>query len=256
MERTLTVAQVREYDRRATEVYGIPGLVLMENAGRAAAEAILELVPPVAPVPQGERRAEGRPRAVVLAGSGNNGGDGYVVARHLLAAGLEVELGSTATRASLRGEAALFRGICERLGLAIHELVTGHQLEREHGRWAGAQVLVDAVLGTGFQGELRPHVARVLAAANALPRRPAEGPRRVGEAVGTERSGPARVAIDVPSGLEADTGRAAPEAFRADLTVTFVAPKPGFVLADGPRHVGRVLVRGIGAPDDLLERGA
>jgi len=222
---TLTVAEVREYDRRATQVLGIPGAVLMENAGRAVAEEILR------------RLAGGGAghRAAVLVGPGNNGGDGYVIARHLACAGLAVELFSSATRASLRGDAAVFRGVVDRLGIATRELVTAHQLERERGRWAGAQVLVDALLGTGFSGELRPQVAGALAAANAA-------------------VGPLKVAVDVPSGLAADTGLAAQGAFRADLTVTFVAAKPGFLLAEGPAHTGEVVVRGLGAPRDLLER--
>ena len=229
----LSVAEVREYDRRAMAELGLPGAVLMENAGRAAAEVILARC----------FGAGGERRAVILAGPGNNGGDGYVIARHLANAGVAVELASTATRASLRGDAALFRGVCDRMGLQVRELVTAHQLQREQGRWARAHVLVDALLGTGFHGELRPHLAAVLAAVNG------------GEAPGSPEGGRRRkVAIDVPSGLDADTGVAAPGAFRADLTVTFVAPKLGFALADGPAHLGELFVRGIGAPGDLLSR--
>ena len=123
--RVLSVAQVREYDRRAAEVLGIPSAVLMENAGRAAAEEIERAL---------AERGAGR-RAAILVGPGNNGGDGYVIARHLANAGFAVELYSSATRASLRGDAALFRAVADRLGLVTTEVVTAHQLARERGRW-------------------------------------------------------------------------------------------------------------------------
>jgi NAD(P)H-hydrate epimerase len=223
----LTVAEVREYDRRAVESLGIPGAVLMENAGRAAAEECLaELA---------ARGTDTAGRAAILVGPGKNGGDGYVIARHLANAGMGVELYSSATRDSLRGDAALFRRVIDRLGLPTREVVTAHQLARERGRWASAVVLVDALLGTGFEGELRPQLAALLEAANAA-------------------SGPLKLAVDLPSGLDADTGRAAAHAFRADLTVTFVAVKPGLLVGAGPALAGRVAVRGIGAPRDLLER--
>ena len=245
-EAALTVAEVREYDRRASAELGLPSAVLMENAGRAAAEEIAACVAPgriaTGPARVGEVAAGGSdaidpPRVVILVGPGNNGGDGYVIARHLLGLGARPELYSSATRESLRGDASLYRGVCDRLGLATREVVTAHQLDRERGRWRGAVAVVDALLGTGFRGELRPHLARLLAAVAELP--------DAGE------GGPLRVAIDVPTGLEADSGRAAAGAFRADLTVSFVAPKPGFARADGPRHVGRLAVRGIGLPPEL-----
>ena len=226
-QRILSVAEVRELDRRAVEVLGIPSAVLMENAGRGAAEEIEAAI----------LESGGKRRAAILVGSGNNGGDGYVIARHLANAGFAVELYSSVTRASLRGDAALFRAVLDRMGLATTEVVTAHQLARERGRWASSGALVDALLGTGFSGELRPQLAEVLGAANAV-------------------RGPLKVAIDVPSGLDADSGEAAPQAFRADLTVTFVAIKPGLLRGMGPAHTGRIVVRGIGAPADLLERAS
>jgi NAD(P)H-hydrate epimerase len=222
VQRVLSVAEVREYDRRAAQVLGLPGALLMENAGRAAAEEIERALAERSP-------AERNRRAAILVGPGNNGGDGYVIARHLACSGFEVELYSSATSASLRGDAALFRGVADRLGLSTREVVTPHQIERERGRWAAAGVLVDALLGTGFGGELRASLATLLRAANAT-------------------QGPLKVAVDVPSGLDADSGAAAPDAFRADLTVTFVAAKPGLLCGAGPGLSGRVVVRGIGAP--------
>lgn len=212
----LTRDQLREVDRRAIEELGIPGAVLMENAGAGAARAILARV-------QAAGQAKGR--VVILCGPGNNGGDGYVVARHLANAGCAVELFSTATRPSLSGDAALHRSICDRMGLETAEIVTAHQLERERARWPGADALVDALLGTGFRGEVRAHAAEVIAAAN-------------------EVDGPLKVALDVPSGLDCDTGASSSATFRAALTITFVAPKVGFAAASD--QTGSVEVVGIG----------
>ncbi len=209
---SLTRDQVREVDRRAIEELGIPGAVLMENAGAGAARSILARVPAGA-------------RVAVLCGPGNNGGDGYVVARHLTNAGCAVELFSTATRESLGGDAALNRGICERLGLEVTEIVTGHQLARERRRWERADALVDGLLGTGFRGQVRARAAEVIAAANHC-------------------SGPLKVALDVPSGLDCDTGASSNATFRAALTITFVAPKLGFARA--AEWTGEVEVVGIG----------
>ena len=212
--------QVRAVDRRAIEELGLPGLVLMENAGSGAARAVLEAC--------AERvREPGDTSCAIVCGAGNNGGDGYVVARHLALAGARVELFSTATRESLRGDAALNRGVCERLGLAVAEIVTAHQLDRERDRWGGADVLIDGLLGTGFEGEVRPHAAEVIRAAN-------------------EVEGPLKVALDLPSGLDCDSGRPSNATFRADLTITFVAPKLGFGRAG--EWTGRVVVVGIGVP--------
>ena len=194
----------------------------MENAGAGAARAMLERVPAGA-------------RVAILCGPGNNGGDGYVVARHLSNAGCRVELFSTATRESLAGDALLNRGICDRMGLKVAEIVTGHQLERERGRWDGVDALVDGLLGTGFRGQLRPHAAAVLAAANAC-------------------SASLRVALDVPSGLDCDTGAPSQATFRADLTITFVAPKTGFARAG--EWTGEVEVVGIGVDAARLGAGA
>jgi NAD(P)H-hydrate epimerase len=219
---SLTRDQVRDVDRRAIDELGIPGALLMENAGGGAARAILARVPAGA-------------RAVVLCGPGNNGGDGYVVARHLANAGWVVELFSTATRESLAGDAALNRGICDRMGLATAEIVTAHQLDRERGRWAGADALIDGLLGTGFRGEVRPHAAEVIAAAN-------------GADAGL------KVALDLPSGLDCDSGAPSNATFRADLTLTFVAPKVGFERAR--EWTGEVEVIGIGVDPARFSSGS
>ena len=221
----LTRAQVRDLDRIALEEFAIPGVVLMENAGRNAAAHVLAVA--------GEPAA--RLRIALLCGPGNNGGDGYVMARHLANAGCQVELDSTAAREGLRGDAALNRRIVEAMGLEVHELLTEHQLEQRRIPWARADVLVDALLGTGFEGLVRPHLARVIEEICAL-------------------EGPAVCALDVPSGLDCDTGQPSNATVRATYTVTLAAPKVGFSMPGAAQWTGPVTCLDIGAPPVIARR--
>ncbi|MCC6408173.1 MAG: NAD(P)H-hydrate epimerase [Planctomycetes bacterium] len=224
----LTRDEVRELDRIAIEELGIPGVVLMENAGRGAAEALLAAF----------QLAHGRaPRVVsIVCGRGNNGGDGYVVARHLRARGVEVRVaslcpGDALPGDALSGDARTMRTICERSGFAIATLA------RPDPRWLDAvgDVWVDGILGTGFRGELRDDALAWVRALDAC-------------------RAPLRVALDLPSGLDADLGVARPIAPHVDLTTTFAAPKVGFATAEARAHLGRVEVISIGTPPELVER--
>lgn len=210
---------VRELDRLCDEEYGIPGIVLMENAGRGAALHI-----------EREWRSGGG-RVAFLCGPGNNGGDAFVAARHLHNAGVEVCLFATHSIEAARGDAAWARGVTARMGLAVESIGGPADVARAKEHWNGNVLLVDALLGTGSEGPVRGAVADVLAAcATATPR--------------------LRIALDLPSGLDADSGRAQELCFRADLTLSFAARKPGLSAA----HCGRVEVIDIGAPRELLAR--
>jgi len=213
----LSRAEVREFDRRAIQEFGIPGAVLMENAGAGAARHVLALL--------GARPA----RVAIACGSGNNGGDGYVVARHLAIAGCEVELFSTCAASALRGDAALQRGIVERMGLAVRALGTESELETFAHTLATCDASIDALLGTGAVGPPRADVAAVIERLNAARKAPC-------------------IALDLPSGLDCDTGEVPGSAVRAALTVTFVALKLGFRNPRAATYLGRVEVVGIGAP--------
>jgi NAD(P)H-hydrate epimerase len=217
---SLTRDEVRAFDRRAIEALGLPGAVLMENAGRSAAEEVLRLLAARGATPG---------RVVVLCGAGNNGGDGYVIARHLLNAGVDVRLCSCVPVARLAGDAALNRRVAEALGLRVASIEDLDALAREAPGWEGADVLVDALLGTGFRGQVRPPLDAVIAAANAA---------EVG----------ARLAVDLPSGLDCDSGEPAGATLRADVTVTFVARKRGFDHPPSAEWTGRIVVAGIGVP--------
>lgn len=214
-------AQVRELDRIAIEDLGLPGVVLMENAGRAASDGILALL----------ERPAGR-RAAVLCGAGNNGGDGYVVARHLADAGLEVLLLETAAPGDLSPDAAVFRRVAVALDLPRVAAPDAGALARALGELESLDLLVDAYLGTGFRGELRPAARELLRATAAR----------------VEAQGARVVALDVPSGLDVDTGRADPAALRADYTFTFAADKPAFQRPEAREWSGRVSVLPIGVP--------
>jgi len=208
----LSRARVRELDRRAIEEYGIPGLVLMENAGANASRWILE---------RAAREGWIRPSAGIACGPGNNGGDGYVVARHLANAGWDVRVESRVALEELRGDAALMARIARAMGIPHTALGEGHTL------------LVDALLGTGFQGAPRPDMARSIAALNGTRARLV-------------------VALDLPSGLDADTGEPSEPCVRAGATLTFAALKPGLLAPAARPYVGELACIDIGAPRALL----
>jgi len=213
----LSCAQFRELDRRAVVDYGISSLVLMENAGRGAAETLraLGIHGPV----------------VVCCGKGNNGGDGLVIARHLQNAEVDVKILLFAAPDELSPDAAANWKSVQRGGIPAEVCPKPDvvQLSVEFGR---VDWIVDALYGTGLQGAVRPPLDGVIAAMNA---------------------GPARLfAVDVPSGLHGDTGEPLGVAVRARHTVTFVAPKTGFVNSAATAWLGIVHVIDIGVPLQLL----
>jgi len=223
---TLSRAQVRELDRVTIDDFGIPGVVLMENAGRGAAERLLA-------------RLEGDERVLIVCGAGNNGGDGYVVARHVAEAGLPVLVVETATPDGLTADAAVYRAACVALGLALAHAPDGAALRVLLEKVDAHEIVVDALLGTGFSGAcLREPAASILTA--------------LGEAVA--RWGSSVVALDAPSGFDVDTGESAPESLRAGLTLTFAASKPALDDPENEPRVGRVLVVPIGAPRAAYRR--
>jgi NAD(P)H-hydrate epimerase len=217
---TLDRSRIRELDRRAIEEYGIPGMVLMENAGRGVADKLCEL------------GIAGQ--VVICCGRGNNGGDGFVVARHLDIRGHDARVLMWSDPGKLSGDAAANFRILQRTDVPIGCFLHGHDPGRLEDQLAGAAWIVDALLGTGAQGEPRSPLDAVIDQLNA-----AEVPR---------------MAVDLPSGLDCDTGEAAVHTIRADHTCTFVAAKPGFSLADGEQYTGQVHVVEIGAPRKLVER--
>ncbi len=199
---------VRAVDRAAIEQYGIPGIVLMENAARGlAAEAISMLA--------GE---PGRASALIVCGSGNNGGDGYALARHLHNAAVTVTLAALG-EPKARTDAATNCEICRRMGLTV---VRADDLSAHRG-----DLVVDALFGTGLDRPVRDAPARVIEQIN--------------------NCGRPVLAVDVPSGLDCDTGQPLGAAVRATCTVTFVALKPAMTIPHARPYLGRIVVADIGA---------
>jgi len=217
----LTCDEIRALDRVAIETLGVPGIVLMENAGRGAAEYIYSVL--------GEPAGA---RVLILCGPGNNGGDGFVIARHLHNAGVTVHVALAAPPGKIRGDAATNLNILHRLGLTPVAAYEPEGLEVVRRCVDQADVIVDALLGTGSTGSPRGVMATLIELANGAPRAQ-------------------RVAIDVPTGLDADNGAVYEPCFRATATVTMLAPKVGFETAAGRAVAGEVVVVSIGVPRDL-----
>ena len=216
---TLRRDQCREVDRRLVEDYGIPSVVLMENAGRGAAELLRSL------------GAKGP--VAICCGSGNNAGDGFVIARHLDLEGIPVRVCLWTEPSRLQGDAAVNFRIVERSGLPLQVFGAVHDRRRLLSELAGADWVVDALLGTGARGEPRSPLAEVIGEINA--------------------QGLPVFAVDVPSGLDCDTGRPSATTIRARHTATFVAAKPGFSAAPAADYVGELHVLPIGVPTRLIE---
>lgn len=219
MQRSLSRQQVRAIDQRAIHELGIPGTVLMENAGRGCVNALLA--------------AGCRGPVVVSCGKGNNGGDGFVIARQLDEAGIAVRVLLFADPAGLRGDALANYEIATRCRLPIeriHDHVTASELDAQ---FHDADWLVDALLGTGATGNPKQPYALAIERGNLASAR--------------------RLAIDLPSGLDCDTGEPGSPTFRADLTCTFVAAKQGFANPAARPFLGRVEVVPIGVPRFLIE---
>jgi NAD(P)H-hydrate epimerase len=211
----LTAAQMREADRRCIEDIGIPGVVLMNNAGAAVF-----------------RHISGGPVGIVC-GKGNNGGDGYVVARLSLLAGFDTRVVVLAEREAITGDALTFLRAYENLGGYVSFASTVEGASEAVRDLAGSAVLVDAILGTGITGEVRG-VAR--AAIDAWP---------TGHCI----------AVDLPSGMDADTGEPCGACIRADVTVTFQFPKVGFRNPEAAHWLGELIVADIGIPKVCADVG-
>jgi len=253
---TLTREQVRELDRRAIEEFGMPSLLLMENASRAVAaeaERILRF--------HGVQRAMRKLRApgskddiprnieelerwkaglrefpeptLILCGPGNNGGDGLVVARTLFNRGYEVRVFMVGADVPTQGDPGTNATLLQKLGVEIGTLPTAEAVLAIREQAAHSALIVDALFGTGLQRTL-------------------EDPFRAAVNLANDSGAPI-LAVDIPSGLDADTGDVHGLSIRAEVTVTFIAAKPGFYRKAGPSFCGKVVVAEIGIPRPYIE---
>lgn len=212
--------QIRRLDRIAIDQYCVPGIVLMENAGRGVADVI--------------DRLGGTGHVVICCGKGNNGGDGLVIARHLQKRGYAVSVVYWHPGEEWQGDAAINYRIAVASEIRLIELTPENPIRDLDAVLEPASCIVDAALGTGATGAMRlpwDEVMPVLNSARAV-----------------------RVAVDVPTGLDCETGVADENTFRADHTCTFVAAKPGLVVPESAEYVGQLHIVDIGAPDVLVRK--
>jgi NAD(P)H-hydrate epimerase len=229
--------ETREIDRKAIEEYGIPGLILMENAGRNVAEETLKML--VDPH---------KAKVVIFCGKGNNGGDGFVIARHLYNRGVNISVYLTTRVSGVLadgGDAGTNLKILLNMNLNIKELQNPclrqvcplarlqdiKEIEKE---LQGCDIIVDAIFGTGLSGEVREPAHSLIKKIN-------------------ETNIPV-ISVDIPSGLDCDEGMALGTAIKATKTVTFVSPKTGFFKGEGRSFTGELIVSDISVPKELIDQ--
>jgi NAD(P)H-hydrate epimerase len=199
MHSILTRQQVRDYDAWAIRQMAIPGVALMENAGRSAAEIALAML-----------GKNSHSKVCIFCGAGNNGGDGFVIARHLANSGVRVQIICCAPREKITGDALINLTICEKMNLPMAWLEQSEKTicPQLHGLCDGCNLIIDAIFGTGLKGELSSFFVALISCINSL-----KVPI---------------LAVDIPSGLDCDNGIPLPVCIEAAATVSFVAAKPGF----------------------------
>ncbi len=225
MKTALSAEQAKRLDSIAIKEVGIPSIILMENAGRSLAEEVKRYV----------KRIE-RPFVCICCGVGNNAGDGFVAARHLLNAGIKVKIFLIGSSVGLKEDPNLNFRILKRLGYSVIELDTDSNrffatLSRSLKK---ADVIVDAVFGIGLNRNISGHFKEVIDLINASRKRV--------------------VSADIPSGLDGTTGKVYGVCVKAHATVTFNFAKKGLFKAEGPKYAGKVIVADIGIPATLRRR--
>ena len=215
-----TADQMREIDRKAIHEMGIPGVVLMENAGRSVFEEAKSMT----------SAASGT--VVVFCGTGNNGGDGYVIARHLLNHGYDVEVHLLGDPARISGDAGVNLTILRNMGVDVKKLRDSCDVKAMAPCLKEAALVIDALLGTGLNAEVRDPYAALISRVNGAASHV--------------------LSVDIPSGLDADTGEPRGVAVRAEMTVTFQCPKTGFRNPVSKQFLGKLVVADIGIPAACL----
>ena len=223
MERALTREEMRELDRKAIEEYKIPGIILMENAGRNVAEEVLKML-------DDPHQA----KVAILCGKGNNGGDGFVVARHLHNHSIHVDVFLIARVSDILkdGDAGTNLQILLTMKIPVNEIFDIPGVNSILKELRNYNILADALFGTGLSGDVREPFKTLIHGVNNL-NKPI-------------------ISVDIPSGLDCNTGKILGAAIKATKTVTFAIAKKGFFLNDGPSYTGKVIVSDISIPRELI----
>lgn len=219
----VTAEEMRSLDEEAIKKIGIPSIVLMENAGLKTAQIIEKEYSPL----------KGK-SVYIFCGPGNNGGDGMVVARHLFNQGIKVKIFLLGKKEKLKKDAARNLAITEKMDIFIKEIISSEDLEPLKKELEGIEVVVDALLGTGSKGAPRGLMKEAIILINKYSKN--------------------ILALDIPTGVDADTGEVAGEAVKADHTITFAYPKRGLYLYPGMDYAGKIKVVDIGIPSTLEEK--
>lgn len=223
MEKTVTRDEMRELDRKAIEEYKIPGLVLMENAGRNVAEEVLKMTTN----PQ-------KTKVAVLCGKGNNGGDGFVVARHLHNYHISVKIFLVAQIPVVLKDrdAGTNLQILLHMKIPVSEVLDIPAATGVLPELDSYDIIIDALFGTGISGEVQEPFKSLI-----------RGVNRLNKTI---------ISVDVPSGLDCNDGKVLGSALKAKKTITFAASKRGFYLGNGPAHTGEIIVTDIGIPKEIV----
>ncbi|MCG0276449.1 MAG: NAD(P)H-hydrate dehydratase [Thermosediminibacteraceae bacterium] len=225
--KVVSPSTMKEIDRKAIEVYGVPGIVLMENASKAVAREVRQKL----------AETYGKlcftPKIAVFCGKGNNGGDGFAAARHLANMGFEVQVFLAASCREITGDAAINLKVIRKMGIPVYELQDEGDLKKVKEIYDNFHAAVDALFGTGLKGNVTGFHRKLIELIN-------EGKCPV-------------IAVDIPSGICGMTGKVLGAAVCADVTVTMGLPKIGLMLYPGASYAGKIIVADIGLPYKVLE---
>lgn len=210
----ISSAEARRLDKIAVEKFSIPSIVLMENAGKNTAEIIIKKFHPR--------------QSVIFCGGGNNGGDGFVIARHLFNNDVKVKVFTAQKISKYTGDALINLNIIRKIKIPVITLTA------RKFKIPKTDLIVDALLGTGTNGKLREPYKKIIKKINSV-KTPV-------------------VSVDIPSGIDADTGKKLADAIKSNLTVTMVAVKKGLLINDGRKYAGQIAVTDIGLNFSRLER--
>lgn len=223
---SVSAEEMFEIDRISSQEYGIPSLLLMENAGRAVFSEAVRML---------KKSGAGRRQEIIcVCGKGNNGGDGFVCARHLFNSGFNVKVFVTAEPESITGDARLNIEILRRMSVDAHVLKSSEGFNAFKKTLKNASLIIDAIFGIGFKGCLAEPQKTIIGLIN--------------------RSKRPVLSVDIPSGLNATSGEFSGACVRAERTVTFALPKRGLLTACGRRQAGKIIAADISIPRILLCR--
>jgi len=208
----VTVLEMKELDRKAIEEFGIPSITLMENAGRGIAKVATDML----------KDTSGK-KVAIFCGTGNNGGDGFVADRYLAEQGIEVLVYIVGDKSRIKNDPLINLNKLEKMGVKINKISLPIKIDTD--------LIIDAIFGIGLKGGVKGEVRDII--------------------VDLNKNRAPVLSVDVPSGLDADTGEVLTEAIKAKKTVTMQFPKKGFYIGKGLEYTGEVITVDIGIPKKL-----